>query len=144
MSVVRAMRSLRRSMMASRRCLSAASSSPVAAPGPRGGRGGAAALRGEGHAGLQALPVRRQLFPRCGAGLDEQGGGDIRELGGVVTAQIHGVYSAELVLVENGRVAADAVDAEALGEFVPGEDLLGRGGAGPGPGGAGGGGGAPG
>src|SRR5918998_386488 len=88
------------------------------------------ALFKEVHDLLQARPVGLQLLLRGGAGLDEHGGRQVGQLRRGVPAQVDGVYGAELVLVEDGRVAADAVDAEALRELVAGKDLLVRGVAG--------------
>jgi hypothetical protein len=52
-----------------------------------------------------------------------RGGGHRQFLRGLAS-EVDGVYGGELLLVEDGRVAADLVYAEPLGELVGGEDFL--------------------
>src|ERR687893_1021298 len=86
------------------------------------------ALSQESHDLDEARQVALQLRGACRAGFGEHRGRDRGELLGRAPAEIDGVYGGELLLVEDRRVAAHAVDAEALGELGGGEDLLIRGG----------------
>src|SRR5918994_2044119 len=93
------------------------------------GRQGDALLQ-EIHDVLEARWVPFELLLRRRARLDEHGGGEGGQFFRTPAPQVHGVYGPELLLVEDRRVAAHAVDAEALSELFRGEDLLVRGVAG--------------
>src|SRR5918997_188232 len=93
------------------------------------GRQGDALLQ-EIHDVLEARWVPFELFLRRRARLDEHRGGEGGQFFRTPAPQVHGVYGPELLLVEDRRVAAHAVDAEALGKLFRGEDLLVRGVAG--------------
>src|SRR5918995_3542449 len=85
-----------------------------------GGQGDA--LLEEVHDLLEARPV--QLCFLYHARFYEHGGREVRELTRALAPEVDGVHGPELLLVEDGRVTAHAVDAEALGEFLGSEYLL--------------------
>src|SRR5215212_8994518 len=85
-----------------------------------GGQGDA--LLEEVHDLLKAWPV--QVFFLNDARLHEHGYSEVRELRGAPAPEVDGVHGPELLFVKDGRVPAHAVDAEALGQFLRGEDLL--------------------
>src|SRR5215217_2814300 len=70
------------------------------------------ALLEEVHDLLEARPV--QVFFPDHPGFQEHGGRKVSELRWALAPEVDGVHGPELLLVEDGRVPANAVDTEAL------------------------------